>query len=155
MTPKLDTRNRSGGQLPSEKESSSPEPVYLAESRNNAGEFSSQDFISLVTVSRRSKSGDAVTRQRYRTQPADFVGMGILVLAAGTVVVSVILATALLIGKVDGGEALKIVATCVGGSTIALIGGAATRRPFTAGANPLRTTSSRNTYFFGSETGGM
>jgi hypothetical protein len=141
MTPQLDTRNRSDGKFPSEMgigmprdpDSSSPEPVSrTAESHSNTGAPSSQDFISLVTVTRRSKSGDTVTRQRYRTQPADFVGMGILVLAAGTVVVSAILATALMIEKIDAREALKIVATCIGGSTIALIVGAVTRRPFTA-----------------------
>jgi hypothetical protein len=140
MTRQVDTRSRSDGKFfpemaiaqPPDPDGSLPEPVTGWVSQSKTGKPGPQDFTSLVTVTRRSKTGATVTKQRYRTQPADFVGIGILVSAAGAVIVSAILATALLIGRIDGREALKIVATCVGGSTIALIVGVATRRPFAA-----------------------
>jgi|ERR1700678_541271 len=144
MTWQLNTRSSLDRQLshdmaidvPRGEDSPRGEPGSGAESDSKIDKPGLQSFASLVTVNRRFKSGATVTKQRYRTQPADFVGMGIMILAAGAVLVALALAIGFVLGKIDGDGALKMIATCLGGSTIAIVAGAVTRRPFPARSEP-------------------
>ena len=57
-------------------------------------------------------------RKRYTMDTSDIVAVGILVLAIAAAFVAIIVAMGFVFGKVTGADAAKIVATCVGGSTI-------------------------------------
>jgi len=76
---------------------------------------------------------------QFSMDTADIVAVGILILAIAAALVAVIVGVGFVLGRVDGTNALKIIGTCVGGSTIsgivaALVGRKSSGRP----AQPVR-----------------
>jgi hypothetical protein len=57
-------------------------------------------------------------RQKYSIETADIVAVGIVVLAIAAAFVAAVVALGFVFGKVNGADTVKIVGTCVGGSTI-------------------------------------
>jgi hypothetical protein len=60
--------------------------------------------------------------------PEDFVAVGVVSLALGAVFVALIVAIGLVLGKVSGREASRIIISCVGGTAISSIVAALLRR---------------------------
>jgi hypothetical protein len=56
--------------------------------------------------------------KKYEVDTSDIVAVGILVLAIAAAFVAVVVALGFVFGKVNGADTVKIVGTCVGGSTI-------------------------------------
>ncbi|HWY52910.1 MAG TPA: hypothetical protein VNZ03_00500 [Terriglobales bacterium] len=57
-------------------------------------------------------------RSKYTLDTPDIVAIGILVLAVAAAFVAAVVALGFVFGKVNGADTVKIVGTCVGGSTI-------------------------------------
>ena len=78
------------------------------------------DFISTTTpsVAFAAAQPNTETRKHYSVETADIVAVGIVVLAIAAAFVAVVVALGFVFGKVGGADTLKIVGTCVGGSTI-------------------------------------
>jgi hypothetical protein len=57
-------------------------------------------------------------RQKYSFETADIVAVGIVALAIAAAFVAAVVALGFVFGKVNGADTVKIVGTCVGGSTI-------------------------------------
>ena len=57
--------------------------------------------------------------QRYSVTASDIIAAGILVLAIAAAITAMMVASAFVLGRVSGPDAVKIISTCVGGSTLA------------------------------------
>src|SRR5271165_3045272 len=57
-------------------------------------------------------------RKQFTLDTPDIVAVGILVLAISAAFVAAVVALGFVFGKVNGADTVKIVGTCVGGSTI-------------------------------------
>jgi len=93
---------------------------------------------SQLTFRIRDILGNTVKSLRIDTE--DFVAIGILLLAMGAVIVASITALGLVFGRVNGGDATKIIIGCVGGSAIGGIASALLRK--TSNQKRLRTNTS-------------
>jgi hypothetical protein len=62
--------------------------------------------------------GWSETRKEYTWATADIVAVGIVILALAAAFVAAVVALGFVFGKVNGADTVKIVETCVGGSTI-------------------------------------
>jgi hypothetical protein len=58
------------------------------------------------------------SRDQYTVDTSDIVAIGILVLAIAAAFVAMVVALGFVFGKANGADTVKIVGTCVGGSTI-------------------------------------
>ena len=65
-------------------------------------------------------SGAASPRKekKFELDTPDIVAIGVLCLALAAAVTSVIVALGFVFGKASGSDSLKIISTCVGGSTV-------------------------------------
>jgi hypothetical protein len=72
------------------------------------------DFRAAAPADSRSSE----VRSKYTLGTSDIVAIGILVLAIAAAFVAVVVALGFVFGKVNGADTVKIVGTCVGGSTI-------------------------------------
>jgi hypothetical protein len=57
-------------------------------------------------------------RKQYSVDTSDIVAVGIVILAIAAAFVAAVVALGFVFGKVNGADTVKIVGTCVGGSTI-------------------------------------
>lgn len=115
----------------------SPEMLEVLKTWRQSTQFSSPNdwvFASPAQIGRLPWSADAVndayqkaakkagiapvSTHCMRHSTADIIAIGILILAMAAAFVAVIVAVGFVFGKVSGTDSVKIIGTCVGGSTI-------------------------------------
>jgi hypothetical protein len=91
-----------------------PKPTALM-----SGKFSAPASYERTDVSPSGQSAAAVpTQRKWNVEAADIVALGVLVLALAASLIAIIIAIGFVFGRVQGGDAFKIIGACVGGSTI-------------------------------------